>query len=120
MASASGKRKRKNDPWDDPEVQRYLARANKELRPMVESSRITVALWTGDPDAKQAIELGFMVLYNKPIIIIAEPGQDIPPKLAAIADEIIIGTPGDPGAVEKMRAAMTRLAGIPIEEPGES
>ena len=119
MASGSGRRRRK-DMWDDPEVQRYLARANKELRPMVESSRITVALWTGKPDAKQAIELGFMVLYDKPIIILADPDTEIPPKLAAIADEIIIGNPGDPDAVEKLHAAMSRLAGIPIEEPGES
>jgi hypothetical protein len=112
--------KRKRDPWDDPEVRRYLARANKELRPMVQKSRVTVALWTGDPDAKQAIELGFMILYDKPIIILAEPGQVIPAKLAAVADEIIFGGPGDQAAVDKLSAAMTRIVGVVVEDPDES
>ncbi len=86
---------------------------------MVRGSAVTLALWSGKPDAKQAVELGFMIFFDKPIIIIAEPGQVIPRKLLAVADDVIYGSPSDPRSVEQLRAAMAKHVGVVVEDPEE-
>lgn len=80
-----------DEVWsEDPEVKRWLKHANKSLRPMIKSSTYTIALMTGsDPDAKQAVEVGFMILMDKPLVLAVTPGSVIPRKLARCADAIV-------------------------------
>jgi hypothetical protein len=80
-----------SEPWDDdPDVAAWLRRANEELRPMIKGSAHTMALISGEePDAKQAVELGFMILLDKPIILAVIPGVAVPVRLARAADEIV-------------------------------
>ena len=53
-------------------------------------------------DVKFAIELGFMVMYDKPILAIVTPGQKISKKLEQIADKIIYADVNKPGASAKI------------------
>jgi nucleoside 2-deoxyribosyltransferase len=79
------------DNWDqEPAVRAWLHRANRELRHMVKSSTYTIALMSGgEPDSKQAVELGFMILLDKPIILAVTPGTVVPDKLVKVADRIV-------------------------------
>ena len=79
-----------SDWSEDPAAQSWLRRANAELRPMVKGSAHTMALYSGgEPDAKQAVELGFMILYDKPVILVVVPGVTVPDHLVRCADEIV-------------------------------
>jgi len=83
----------RNDPWEDPEIKLWYRRTQKRLPPMIRDSAITLSIVPhGDPDVKYCVELGMCIMMGKPIILIAQTNDDIPPKLRAIADEIIIST----------------------------
>lgn len=101
--------KRKPSWWKDPQAQEYLDRAERELLPKVEQSRTTLALWDGTVDAKNALEIGYMVCLDKPIILIVPPGTKVPNKLALVADSIIEGDVGDPTVAERLAAEIMRL-----------
>lgn len=98
-----------NDPWDDPEVQRWREHCERELAPMIESSAMTIAINPDEPDAKSAVELGYSILMGKPIIVVSPPGRKISRGLRRVADAIIVGSPGDPEARRQMADAIERL-----------
>lgn len=79
-----------DDPFQDPAWLEYADHVREELIPMIKDSSITMALYTGkDPDPKQAVELGYMVLLDKPIITVVPPGTPVPNKLAIVSDAIV-------------------------------
>jgi hypothetical protein len=85
------------DVWEDPEAQAWREAMNNGLRPMIADSVVTMMISPGDePDAKIAVELGFSILFDKPILVLAPPDRGVPDKLRSIADAVIIGTPADP------------------------
>lgn len=94
---------------EDPDAKAYLARAQAELLPMISDCGVTMTLWTGSTDPKIAIELGYMILLDKPIIGVVIPGVQVPEKLARVVDEWVEGSPGDPGFGERLQAALARL-----------
>lgn len=68
------------------------------LVPKVMDSAVCISLAPSENslDAKFCVELGVMIMLNKPIIAVARPGDEIPPKLALVADKIVhadIATP---------------------------
>lgn len=85
------------DPWDDPQVSRWTAHVRHQLVPMIRGSTITACLNPGDPDVKAAVELGYMILLDKPIAVFTL-GRPLPDKLRAVADVVIDGNPSDPAA----------------------
>ncbi|ATW60595.1 deoxycytidylate deaminase [Mycobacterium phage SchoolBus] len=97
---------------DDPGFKEYAKRCREELLPMMEGSRIAVALAppAGKTDVKFAVELGFMIMLDKPIIAVVAPGTKVPPKLAKVADEIVEGQLGDPSLGRRVAEAAQRLA----------
>lgn len=56
------------------------------------------------------VELGAMIMLQKPIVVVAVEGRPIPPKLRAIADEIVTSNSGFPPASE-LEAAIRRVSG---------
>ena len=99
-----------NDPWQDPGWLEYAAHARDEVVPMIKGSAITLALMGGEVDPKQACELGYMIMMDKPIIAVVLPGAKVPDKLVRIADEIVEGVDiNDPEFQKRLHAAIARV-----------
>jgi len=80
------------DPFADPGWLAYADRALDELLPMMQSSRVCLSLVPKNgADVKFALELGFMIMLDKPIIAVVFPGAKVPAKLAMVADAIVEG-----------------------------
>jgi hypothetical protein len=99
----------KDDPFDDPGWQEYAAQARETLEPMVKDSAVCMSLYTGKVDPKMAMETGYMILHDKPIIAIVTRGAKVPLKFAKVCDEIVEGEITDPDFQERMVAAMDRV-----------
>jgi nucleoside 2-deoxyribosyltransferase len=79
-----------DDPFEGPGWLDYADHVRKELIPKIKGSAITMSLVSGsDPDPKIAMETGYMILMDKPIIAVVLPGVKVPRKLAMVADEIV-------------------------------
>ena len=98
------------DPWDDPQARQWLRRTREELVPMIEGSSISIAIVPdGAPDVKIAVELGLMVLLDKPIILAVSPGRKIPSKLVLVADEIVELDLTSTSGQQRMKDAIARV-----------
>lgn len=100
------------DLFESPEWKAYRREIIEELVPMIDESAVTVATVPSDSmkiNVDFAVQLGFMIMLDKPIVAIVEPGSKVPRKLAQVADEIIEGSPGASGFEERFKAAMNRI-----------
>ena len=82
----------KPDGWAGrgKEIDDFLDRVDRELRPKIEASEVSVVICSKTPaDAKLALEVGYSMLLGKPIMLVVEPGAQVPEKLLAAADEIV-------------------------------
>jgi hypothetical protein len=78
-----------DDIRDDPEFQEWERSVQTDLVPKLRQSAYTMCLVPdGEPDAKVAVELGMMILLDKPIIAVVRAGTRIPRHLARVADQI--------------------------------
>lgn len=76
--------------WDEPETQEWARRVVGDLVPKISRSHYVISLVTPtETDVKFAVEIGFAVMMDKPIIAIVTPGTPVPNKLVLIADAII-------------------------------
>lgn len=98
-----------DDPYDDPGWREYAKRAREVLEPMVRDSVVGVSIVNGTVDPKLAIETGYMILLDKPIIVAVTPGTKVPNKLALVADEIIELDLNDPSFPLRLQEAVSRV-----------
>jgi hypothetical protein len=78
------------DPFTGEGWEAYAKSVREDLIPKIDSSAITVSLAPdGQGDVKYAVELGFSIMMDKPILVVISPGQQIPPKLRVVADAIV-------------------------------
>ena len=101
----------RDDPWEDPGWRRYAQHCREMLEPMVADSAVCLSLVPpgNKVDPKFAVELGYMIMLDKPIIAVVRPGSRVPLKLAKVADEIVEGDIGDPDFEGRLHAAMNRV-----------
>lgn len=79
-----------SDIWDEPETRAWVKHCLDTLAPMIEESSVTISLVPRHgTDVKFAVELGFSIMYDKPIILVIQPGAQIPDHLVRVADEIV-------------------------------
>lgn len=79
-----------SDWMDSPEMREFTEMVFEKLCPMIQESALTVSIAPRGPaDIKFAVELGLSIMYDKPIIVGVQPGQQVPGKLIAAADEIV-------------------------------
>jgi nucleoside 2-deoxyribosyltransferase len=79
-----------DDIRNDPEFIKYAEDVKKNLIPKLRGSACTVSIVPeGDTDVKFAVELGFSIMLDKPVIAVVAPGTKIPSKLALVADVIV-------------------------------
>lgn len=85
--------------------------------PAMEEAAVVISVApSGKPDAKFCVELGFMIMLGKPVILVVDKSAaPVPAKLRQVADEVIEVdlVSKDPAqaakARELVRAAMARL-----------
>jgi hypothetical protein len=99
------------DIWkDDPEVQAWARRVLSDMVPKLADSACTVTLMpSGEPDVKLAVELGFSVLLDKPMIAIIQPGQQVPARMLRVVDEVVEGPMDAPDFTQRFQAAVSRV-----------
>lgn len=85
------------DSFSGPEAQDFLQEASEKLPELIGGSALSVMLIGENPDPKFCIELGYSIMYDKPIILVVRNGSKVPSKLALLADEIV---EWDGGSVE--------------------
>lgn len=100
------------DDWNDPIAKRWVRHVLADMAPKMHNSRIVCAVVPDDEgDVKFWVELGAMIMFNKPIVIVAFGDQQIPDKLRLVADEVVICPNGvDPSSSAELAAAVNRLA----------
>lgn len=99
-----------DNPFEGDEWEAFARNALEDLVPKLQGSMCTVSIVPRDTaDVKFALELGFSVMLDKPIIAVIPPGRQVPSKLARIADEIVEGDPGDDDFNNRLRAAIDRV-----------
>lgn len=99
-----------SDAFDTPEFKAYADRTMAELVPLINDSAISISvLPSGETDVKFAVELGFLIMLDKPIIIVVEPGAKVPPKLALVADVIVEHSRDDASFNERIKAAIDQV-----------
>lgn len=86
-----------DDPFSDPGAQDFLREAGEKLPELIGDSALSVMLIGETPDPKFCIELGYSIMYEKPMILVVRNGAKIPSKIVKIADEIV---EWDGGSVE--------------------
>ena len=62
----------------------------KEFKDKLRNTGTAIVLLTGtDPDAKQALELGTMILLGTPLVVAADGGTPVPQGLRRIAKAVV-------------------------------
>jgi len=99
----------KSDLFDDPNLQSYLTRAEREMLPMMEKSAIAITLVTGSVDVKICLEIGAAIMLDKPIIAVISEGAKVPANLKRVANVIVEGNMKDAATLAKLQQAISNI-----------
>ena len=81
------------DWTNDPVWRQFAQHALAEMVPAMSDSRIVVSLapngTKSEGDVKYWVELGASIMLDKPILVVASPGQELPERLERVADLIV-------------------------------
>jgi hypothetical protein len=101
-----------DDLWETPDARAWINDVLTGMAPKMADSVLVTSLVPDDEgDVKFWVELGASIMMNKPLIALVMGNRPIPPKLAAVADEIVrvYGNLNSPGAQRRMAAAVERV-----------
>lgn len=101
-----------SDIWNNPDVKAWVARTAKELPGKIDSSAIVISIvpeTAMKTDVKFAVELGFSIMMDKPIIAVVRPGTRVPDRLVRVADAIVECNMESETDREKLAATINRL-----------
>lgn len=74
----------------DPGWREWADQVRTDLLPKLEDTAAVLSLVPdGDGDVKFAVELGFSIMMDKPLILVVMPGRKVPERLARIAEAIV-------------------------------
>jgi hypothetical protein len=100
----------KSSVKQDQELQQLLGEANRRLIPILKDSAFQIGIFDGRISAQFCLEIGAAVCLDKPILLVALRGCDIPLNLLKVAKEIIYANRvGDPGVEDQIKAAISRM-----------
>lgn len=98
------------DIWNHPDTVEWMEHVKETMVPKMDQSAASVTLWNGGVDVKIAVETGFGILMDKPIIVAVMPGVKVPNKLVKVADGIVEFDPENPGKlIEAINGVLERL-----------
>jgi hypothetical protein len=96
--------------FSSPDWDRFVKDATDNMLPKLSLSGVGLVLVPDSKtDVKSAVQPGFMVTRDKPVLADIEPRVQVPDKLRAVAEAIVIGNPQDPDFQDKFNAAMERM-----------
>jgi hypothetical protein len=83
----------KHDWADNSGFRQFAKEWLKDVAPKIRDSAftITIAPTGGTVDVKIAVEIGYSILLDKPLIVFCPKGRVVAPKLLRIADHIVEG-----------------------------
>ena len=87
----------------------FLKRAEAEMFPKMQDSAMSVVIFRAKPDPKLAIEVGAAILMDKPLILVVQPGEVVPPVLARISSAIVEGKLDDPDTQRRFHEAINHV-----------
>lgn len=96
-----------------------------EVLPKIQESGIGLSLIAPgdtfkDTDVKQALELGALLLLDKPLIVVLAPGAKVGVRLQRAADVVLYDIdPGDPRSMARVTDAITELQRLGIIDAGD-
>lgn len=102
------------------DFEKFQEHVRAELAPNMMKSAFCCLIVPSSPeavDAKMCIELGMMVLFDKTIIAVVQPGTEVPAKLVAIADRIVEFSGDDADCARRIREAVEDLMGAKSTGP---
>lgn len=105
-----------SDPWQDPSARAWLRQVADEMVPKLAGSALVISVVPGgdpdDLDLKFCVELGASIMLDKPIVATVFGDRAVPPKLVAVADEIVRLPEGaTPDGADELRDAIARVLG---------
>jgi len=87
---------------------------------MMQASEIIMTLWSGSLDPKLAMETGYAVLLDKPIIGAITAGAKVPAKLILVCDELIeVDMTTEEGRESSQRRMMEAMARLGLDRKRE-
>lgn len=92
--------------FDDPEFKAWLESGERDMLPKMQSSAISLALFSGKIDAKLCVEIGAAILFDKPLILLVLTDENIPAALERAATTIVRGNPDDPEIQQRLTEAI--------------
>lgn len=98
------------DLWRTNEMVEWGNRVRDEMVPKMKDSSFVLGIQSGKTDVKIAVETGYAILLDKPLITCVLHGAEISEKLRLVSDEIISVDMGDTaGSAAAMTAAVDRI-----------
>lgn len=96
---------------ESAEWRKFIAEVTGGLFPKVASSGFGVTfIEPTEVNAMFAVQLGVLIMHDKPILALVAPGVKIPEKVARVVDEFVeMESLDDPTAQERVQAAITRM-----------
>jgi predicted nicotinamide N-methyase len=93
----------------DPDFIEYADRVLEEMVPKMAGSAVCISLVPdkGALDVKFAVELGYAILMDKPIIAVAASGAPVPDGLRRVAQAVVEGDIESPEGQERLQRAIS-------------
>jgi hypothetical protein len=98
------------EEWD--EFVRHVIDGPESLTRKIYTSAVGISLVPKDVsavDVQFAIELGFMIMFNKPIVAVVLPGAHVPEQLRKVA-RIVEADLNDPASSKRLAKALSEIA----------
>lgn len=76
---------------------------------IAQSSVVVSCVPHGKPDIKYAIELGLSIMMDKPIIVVAPPGRELPAALQRVATRVVIADLDTAEGQDILRTALKEM-----------
>jgi hypothetical protein len=101
-----------DDPFTGPDWDEFKKEIIEHLLPKMDESAMFLPFMPPKdkfPPVEFAVQIGYMILLEKPLIVVVGRDAKLPSRLALVADEIVEGEVDDPDFEGRFHAAIKRV-----------